>query len=73
MPEFRLRRTRAAYESHDPIKRLANVYLNHATGLIRDGRAAEAVGAIDEAVRLLESRKNLAPPVVSDGLTDEYA
>lgn len=53
MPELRLQRTRAAYESQDPMNRLALIYLRHASGLIRDGRAAEAVGAIDEAVRIL--------------------
>lgn len=54
MPENRLARTRAAYESTDPMNRLARIYLKHASGLIRDGRAAEAVSAIDEAVRILE-------------------
>ena len=53
MPESRLARTRAAYESNDPLNRLALIYLQHARGLIRDGRSEEALSAIGEANRIL--------------------
>lgn len=61
MPEARLLRTRAAYESQDPANRLARIYLNHAHGLIRDGRACEAIATIEEAVRILEVKTEVAP------------
>lgn len=69
MPENRLARTRAAYESTDPMNRLARIYLKHASGLIRDGRAAEAVSAIDEAVTILsvESHGAKAMPRLTEG------
>lgn len=61
MPESRLNRTRAVYEPQDPTNRLARIYLQHASGLLRDGQISAARAAIDEAAMILEPRARLVP------------
>lgn len=70
MPENRLARTRNAYESTDPMNRLARIYIQHTSFLIRAGRAAEAVSTLDEALRILgvESHGAKAMPRLTAGL-----